>query len=313
MNWVILLAGGAGTRLADESLRRYGYARPKQFCDFGGGTLLELTLFRARRFAPDRRIVVITTRQHRRDACPIMTRHPRVCHLEQPRNRDTTPGLLLPLLHIRALDPAATVIVMPTDHAVADEAAFALAVEHALEVVASHEDAIALLAAEPSGLDADYGWLVPAPRSGAAPAGSPGSDTEKWPPVASFREKPLGDEIPRLRAAGALLNTFVFAARAATLEHAFQRWAPAYFEGILATHREPSLLEVTFDLLPSSNFSRDVLERMAEQLRIVPLPPSAGWSDIGTPERLASVRWPGPRDEGAPGTFARTSHASPRA
>lgn len=284
MNWVILLAGGAGTRLADESLRRYGYARPKQFCDFGGGTLLELTLYRARRFAPDRRIVVITTRQHRRDACPIMTRHPRVCHLEQPRNRDTTPGLLLPLMHIRALDPEATVIVMPTDHAVADEVVFASTVEHALEVVENHADAIALLAAEPSGLDADYGWLVPA-------AGPAVSSDERWPPVAAFREKPLCDEIPRLRAQGALLNTFVFAARAATLEDAFQRWAPQYLEGILATHRDPALLEVTFDVLPNSNFSRDVLQRMPGQLRIVPLPKSAGWSDIGTPERLANARW----------------------
>jgi mannose-1-phosphate guanylyltransferase len=181
---------------------------------------------------------------------------------------------------------------MPTDHAVADEAVFGSAVEHALEAVRSHEDAIALLAAEPSDSDADYGWIVPAM---GAPPGDDGvasvARADRWPSVAAFREKPAGDELPRLRAAGALLNTFVFAAKAATLERAFQRWAPQYFEGMVATLSDPALLEVTFDLLPNSNFSRDVLERMAGQLRIVPLPKSAGWSDIGTPERLARARW----------------------
>jgi hypothetical protein len=43
--------------------------------------------------------------------------------------------------------------------------------------------------------------------------------------------------------------------------------------------------------MPSSNVSNDVLEHLPDHLRIVPLPDAAGWSDVGTPERLADVGW----------------------
>jgi len=116
MIWALLLAGGDGSRLAREALRLFGYTKPKQYCDFGGGTLLELPLARARRFAPDRRNVVVTSQTHRADALEVMRRHPEVTHLERPLNRDTTSGILLPVLNVHRLDPDATVIVMPTDH-----------------------------------------------------------------------------------------------------------------------------------------------------------------------------------------------------
>jgi len=279
MVWVILLAGGAGVRLARESVRRYGYPRPKQYCDYGGGTLLELTLARARRFAPDRRIVVITTRPHRGDALEVMKRHPQVVHLEQPRNRDTTSGILLPLLHVRAIDPDAIIIVMPTDHAIAAPGVFSAAVLEGLQVVREGGDRIALLAAEPSGLDEDYGWVVPAAGGG------------RWPRVARFREKPARDELVGLREAHALVNTFVLVARSATLERAFACWTPDCLETVLAARRDPALFDVAFDLLADSSFSHDVLEHIPEQLRIVPLAKSAGWSDIGTPARLAQAGW----------------------
>lgn len=283
MIWVILLAGGSGTRLAGESLRRYGYAKPKQFCDFGGGTLLELTLERARRFAPDHRIVVVTTRTHRSEARPILDRHPAVQHLEQPRNRDTTSGLLLPILWVRAADPGAKLIIMPTDHAVGDESLFIASLVDALDVVWRDNDAIAMLGAAPGGLDDGYGWVLPAAAAGRCPS------------VARFREKPPCEEVAGLRAAGALLNTFVLVAWAATLERAFSQWAPESYGALRATQLDPTMIEDTFERLTDSNFSRDVLEHIPQQLRLVPLPEAAGWSDIGTPERLAQVSWRPPR------------------
>lgn len=283
MNWVILLAGGSGTRLADESLRRFGYAKPKQFCDFGGGTLLELTLLRARPIAPDHRIVVITTRTHRDEARIILARHPEVQHLEQSRNRDTTAGLLLPILHIRQADPDATLVIMPTDHAVGDAQVFGTALADALALVQSDRQAIAMLGAAPSGLDEGYGWLVPS------------AETGRWPAVARFREKPPGPELAALRDAGALLNTFVLVAEAATLEGAFARWTPECYAALAATQMDRARVDEAFERLTDSNFSRDVLEHIPQQLRIVPLPVAAAWSDIGTPERLEQVRWLGHR------------------
>jgi hypothetical protein len=50
-------------------------------------------------------------------------------------------------------------------------------------------------------------------------------------------------------------------------------------------------LEEVYARMPSSNVSNDVLEHLPDHLRIVPLPDAAGWSDVGTPERLADVGW----------------------
>src|SRR6185436_5545322 len=154
-------AGGDGNRLASASIRRYGYARPKQYCDFDGrGTLLDRTLSRAAHISEEGRIVVVTTRAHRDEADEVLARWPAVARVEQPRNADTTAGIILPLLHVLSQDPGATVVLFPSDHQVRDEVAFVRAATRAA-MVASVRDCVVLLGAEPDGPEEDYGWIVP--------------------------------------------------------------------------------------------------------------------------------------------------------
>jgi mannose-1-phosphate guanylyltransferase/mannose-6-phosphate isomerase len=274
MTWTIVLAGGNGTRLLEESRRRFGVARPKQFCDFdGNGTLLSRTIERARRFSAGSRIVVITTRDHRDEAERALADHPDVVRIEQPRGKDTTPGILLPLLHVLAWDPAAPVVLLPADHHVAQERIFSAAIHDALDVVRNEPRRRAVIGAEPTDMIDDYGWLLP---DGDGP--NPG--------VAAFREKPAPDERARLHAQGALVNTFVLAARARTLGAVIASRAGGWWR-TLTNMRHGMRLEAAYDMLPPSNFSRDVLERIPERLALVPLAAEAGWSDIGTPDRLA--------------------------
>jgi mannose-1-phosphate guanylyltransferase len=270
--WTIVLAGGDGKRLESASIGRYGYARPKQYCDFDGrGTLLDRTLARAAAITEDDRIVVVTTRAHRREADEVLSRWPVVARVEQPRNADTTAGIILPLLHVLAQDPGATVVVFPSDHQVRDEAAFLREAARAA-AVASTRECLVLLGAEPDGPEDDYGWIVP---GRAAPAGDC--------PVESFREKPPSDEIDSLLDSGALLNTFVLAAPAYRLVDLVATYAPVVWTLLSGAWGSAEALERAYDELPRSNFSRDVLER-AQNLRVLPV--AAGWSDIGTPYRL---------------------------
>jgi hypothetical protein len=48
----------------------------------------------------------------------------------------------------------------------------------------------------------------------------------------------------------------------------------------------PRDLREAYEALPSSDFSRDVLEVGIERLSVLAVP-SCGWSDLGTPERVA--------------------------
>src|SRR5690606_9944919 len=104
--WGIVLAGGVGSRLGKEAVRRYGYPRPKQFCDFDGrGTLLEQTISRALYLVPEERVVVVTTHPWSdQEAVECLEPFPRILHVRQPTGRDTGPGILLPLLRVLERD-----------------------------------------------------------------------------------------------------------------------------------------------------------------------------------------------------------------
>jgi hypothetical protein len=41
---------------------------------------------------------------------------------------------------------------------------------------------------------------------------------------------------------------------------------------------------------PAIDFSRDVLQKHPDRLQFLTIPP-CGWSDVGTPERLAGILW----------------------
>ena len=273
--WVCVMAGGEGRRLEEVARARYGYARPKQYCDFGAGrTLLDETLDRARLLVPDERIVVVTTRAHRVFADECLLSHPRVHWVEQPSNRDTTPGILLPLLYVLDQDPIARVVVMPSDHSISQERAFAALVHDAIDSLGVLDSDVLVLGAPAAGVDDGYGWIVPQSRP-----------RERWARVASFREKPSKHERHALAARGALRNTLVLVGYAVEIAAMIAEHAPTWHDAMQGAFHTGTL-ESVYETLPSANFSHDVLERCTDRLRVVPLG-EVGWDDIGTPERLA--------------------------
>lgn len=273
MTWTIVLAGGTGSRLASECNQRYGYARPKQFCDFdGNGTLLEHTLARARVFSPPERIVVVTARAHRAEADEVLRDQGDLVRVEQPCPRDTTPAVSAGLLAVLARDPTAHIIVMPSDHHVADARCFARALEQANELVDGDPEGIALLGAVPDGPCDGYGWVVPQRATASG--------------VEEFCEKPSAAEAACLIDRGAVVNTLVTVAHAAALTGALERHSPRWWRTLAASPDEASL-EEAYTTLPGENFSTDVLEHIPQLLRLVRIEAEAGWSDIGTPARLA--------------------------
>ena len=127
---------------------------------------------------------------------------------------------------------------------------------------------------QPEELDSELGWIVPStagPRSTVLP-------------VARFREKPTQVEAAALLAGGGVVNTFLFAAHARALWDVCERLIPEVARP-LATAQSCSL-RTTYAELPSRDFSKTVLEASAQSLAVVTAR-SCGWSDLGTPERVA--------------------------
>jgi mannose-1-phosphate guanylyltransferase len=99
----IILAGGDGKRLRPFIRRMLGVDLPKQYvCFMGTRSMLEHTLDRAARLIPLERIFTVVARDHlrfhevQRQLGKIF---PHSC-VFQPANKETGPGLLLPLMHL---------------------------------------------------------------------------------------------------------------------------------------------------------------------------------------------------------------------
>jgi hypothetical protein len=66
-----------------------------------------------------------------------------------------------------------------------------------------------------------------------------------------------------------------------------------------ATPTDPVAIADLYKQLADLDFSKQVLEQAAARLRVVPVP-SCGWSDLGTPTRLAETLRRLPQHRGVP-------------
>ncbi len=278
--WTVVLAAGDGTRLAGLTRLDDGSTAPKQFCSLRGGrSLLGDALRRALRISPFERTLVVVAERHRAYWEAELRHLPRENILVQPLNRGTTSGVLLPLLTVLRRDHDARVVLLPSDHFVANERILADSVGAALFALAAQPASVVLLGITPDGAETDYGWIVPGPARGSLRS------------VDSFVEKPPAPLARELYERGGLWNSFLLTARGLSLAALFAEQTPDLFEAFeqalgCATSRQAEALRELYEGLPNSDFSRAVLQNSPERLRVLRVPP-CGWTDLGTPARVA--------------------------
>ena len=130
--WTIVLAAGEGSRLRSLAMDENGNPVPKQFWRIDEETtMLQWSLDRAARWTSRRRTVAVVAAAHRLYWENKMSGIPESNVVVQPQNRGTAVGILLPLLEVISRDREATVVVMPSDHHVADEGVLAECIREA--------------------------------------------------------------------------------------------------------------------------------------------------------------------------------------
>jgi mannose-1-phosphate guanylyltransferase len=278
----LILAGGEGRRLRSLTRLITGDERPKQFCKIlGQDTLLVQTRRRAAVLIEPARTLVVLTRAHARFYGPLMGTLPPDQAIIQPMGRGTAPAILYGLLRIAAEDPRGTVVILPSDHYVADDRAFMQHVATACGAVDERPDLMVVLGIAPRGPETEYGWIEPGDPL-------PLSDLRR---VRRFWEKPAPAVASLLYESGCLWNSFVMVAQVPTLLTLIRLRLPgliAAFEGargFMGTEKEAQAIERVYSHLAPSGFSEDILAGAPANLAVLPLF-GVPWSDWGQPERV---------------------------
>jgi len=267
----VILCGGSGTRLWPVSRKAY----PKQFVPLvGGDTLFQST---ARRlsgplFADP---LVMTNADFRfivGDQLGAAGVTPASILIE-PAGRNTAPAILAATLHVAATDPDAVLLVAPSDHAIADNAAFVAAVQTGLP--AARDGRIVTFGIVPDRPETGYGYLE---LDGAADAAIS--------PLKRFVEKPDAARAAQMVRDGNFLwnaGIFLFSARA--LIAAFESHAPEFLAPVRAALAEGRadldffrIGAAPWEALPDLSIDYAVMEK-ATNLSVVPY--RGHWNDLG--------------------------------
>ena len=269
----VILCGGSGTRLWPLSRR----SRPKQFAAvLGEATLFQASVRRAR--GDGLRAPVVVTAEDYRFAVMEQLGDAGVeaeAVLIEPAARNTAPAVLAAAMLVAARDAEALMLVMPSDHAIPDDAGFRAAV--ARGVAAARDGRLVTFGIRPDRAETGYGYLE---LSDAQAEGDAAQDL--W----GFVEKPDGETAARLvEGGGHLWNAGIFLFRAATFVEAAERYAAnlvapvrAAVEGAEADLGFLRMAAEPWAGVESISVDHAIMER-AEQLSVVPY--GGRWSDLG--------------------------------
>ncbi len=277
--WSLVLAGGDGTRLRELTALLAGAPIPKQYCRITGDrSMLEATLARIAPLGVPERTLVIVNRAHLDLATAQLAGVPAGNVLVQPQNRDTGPGILWSLLALERRCPGARVAMFPSDHYVANDAAFRGCVRRAVDLVDRFPEKLVLLGIEPDHAAPGYGYVVP---SGPLAPGDGGPAYH----VATFREKPDRALARRILRRGALWNSLVMVFHAARVLELIAAVRPDAYRAMVEAGSDADALERHYATAPAWNFSSDFLAHVPHEMVVVRAE-DTGWSDWGTRQSI---------------------------
>lgn len=273
----VILSGGSGTRLWPMSRPE----QPKQLLSLTADeTMLQLTARRTideARFTPP---IVVGNAAHA-EAIEVQLQAagapPRALILE-PAGRNTAPAIALAAIEAGG---AAPLLVMPSDHVIADVTAFHAAIDRALPLV--NDGWLVTFGITPDAPETGYGWI--------AEGGEIAGGVHR---VDRFVEKPPRDRAEAMLAAGGhYWNGGIFLFRADMFLGALSIHAPemlvacqAAMDGAARDGCRIMPDADAFAASPADSIDYAVMEK-ADRVAVVPV--DMGWSDVGSWDALHAL------------------------
>jgi len=277
----VIISGGAGSRLWPLSRE----ARPKPFIELpDGSTLIGRTYSRAVGLENVRSVITVTNREFLflTSDSYAQVEAPGVenIFLLEPFGRDTAAAVALATVHAAsAQGDDAILLILPADHLIQDEQAYAAAVQRAVEQAGT-------------GRIVTFGIVPERPETGFGYIEAQGED------VLRFVEKPDLERAKDYVASGRFLwNSGMFCFTAGTMLKAMESYCPDTLAGAQRAYDAARKNEAdgrtafeidreAFAATPSISFDYAVMEK-AENVACVRV--DCGWSDIGSWAALAEL------------------------
>jgi mannose-1-phosphate guanylyltransferase len=272
--YAVILAGGSGTRFWPLSRRN----RPKQLLHlFGRKTLLEQTAERIHAVIPWDRTYVYTNTSVRREVARCLAHVPSAQIIAEPAQRNTAPTIGLAAQEILRRDPEGIMVVLPSDHLIANPRKFLKTLGAACRWATDGGRSV-VIGVRPTRAETGYGYV----RLGGRESRINGENIFR---VHNFTEKPSLTLARRYVASGRYLwNAGMFVWRASTLLSNLQRFQPRMAKGLEQIAQaggaiNRAALKKFFPRLEKISVDFALMERIS---KVSAIPGDFGWNDVGS-------------------------------
>ncbi len=271
----VILSGGSGTRLWPVSRASY----PKQFCEFYDQSFLDNTIHRLKALGD---VHILTTRsmdaltQRAVKATGLDPRHV----ILEPMGKNTAPAVALLCHVLQARGKANEVVgVFPSDHLVAEEEIFNLAVKLAAQMAG--QGFVTTLGVQPHGPSTGYGYIEVTDET-LSVAGD-----LKARRVKGFREKPSAKTAEEYVKSGRhFWNAGMFVFKVSQMIQHFQDLQPQMWKKISQIDPDLKNAEYNYALVDSISLDYAIMEKINAQACV---PCDMGWSDVGSWDEVARI------------------------
>src|SRR5437899_8106784 len=292
----VIVSGGAGTRLWPLSREM----APKAFLRLRDGeTLVGKTAIRALSLPGVAELLTVTNRElyfHTKDLyAELGDRSPRVAsYVLEPFGRNTAPAIALAAMAVEARHGGeAVMLILPADHLIADQDAFAAAVARAAALAG--ERMLVTFGITPTRPETGFGYLEcgdALDHSGAAPAAFRARRFVEKPDAATARS--------HVAAGNFVWNSGMFCFTASAILGAMERHAGSLLGAVqrcadALRSGDASMMEIDPDLfasVPDISIDYAVMEPAAEAGEVAVVRGTFDWTDVGSWQAVAELAPP---------------------
>ncbi len=272
-NYALILAGGSGTRFWPLSRNN----KPKQLIDFDGkGSMLSQAINRLAIIIPPERIIILTNAVQLGEVRAQAHQIPLDNIIAEPARRDTAPAVALGIALIASRNPAANMIIVPSDSLIINDTAFQELADEALDL-AGREEALITIGIKPTWACPSYGYIERAAKL------EDNSLRNECHEVNRFCEKPSAEVAHLYLMQGNFTwNAGIFIWNVAYVRQQLAEHTPelaAFIDALTQTEDISSFIEAEFPRLTPISIDFALMEKAP---RVLNFAANFDWDDVGS-------------------------------